>query len=114
MILRGKTPQKINLLFMTEIIPAILAQDFEQLRQGVSKFLHIVPLVQIDICDGVFVPSTSWPYTEIQTGGSRNLDLILNEEEGLPYWDSMAFELDLMVHTAHQYFDFFMTTCAVI
>ncbi|MEI6660228.1 MAG: hypothetical protein WCK91_02290 [bacterium] len=93
---------------MTEIVPAILATDFEELRQGVSKFVHVVPIVQIDICDGVFVPSSSWPYTEIKSGGSRNLDSILNEEEGLPHWDSMAFELDLMVHDAHEYFDFFM------
>jgi len=32
---------------------------------------------------------------------------ILNEEEGLPFWDSVDFEFDLMVINAHEQFEFF-------
>jgi ribulose-phosphate 3-epimerase len=93
---------------MIEVIPAILAKDFEDLRNGIARFVGVTQYVQIDMCDGNFVNSVSWPYNEIKSGDSRNLDLIMNEEEGLPRWEDMNFELDLMVHRAHEQFDFFM------
>jgi ribulose-phosphate 3-epimerase len=93
---------------MIEVIPAILARDYNDLKNGIERFVGVTPYVQIDMCDGNFVNSISWPYNEIKSGDSRNLDLIMNEEEGLPRWEDMNFELDLMVHRAHEQFDFFM------
>ena len=89
---------------MTEVIPAILAKDFEELREKLAKVVGVTHLVQVDICDGKFVPSISWPM-----GGrdERSVEAILAEEEGLPYWDSLDFEFDLMVRDAHKQFEFF-------
>jgi ribulose-phosphate 3-epimerase len=89
---------------MTEVIPAILAKDFEELREKLAKIVGVTHLVQVDICDGKFVPSISWPM-----GGhdERSTEAILAEEEGLPYWDSLDFEFDLMVRDAHKQFEFF-------
>ena len=35
------------------------------------------------------------------------MESILNEEEGLPFWEHLDFEFDLMVLNAHKKFDFF-------
>jgi ribulose-phosphate 3-epimerase len=43
------------------IIPAIIPQSFDDLVVQVQKLLG-VPEVHIDVVDGIFVPSISWPY----------------------------------------------------
>ena len=94
---------------MTEIIPAILTDNFNELREGISRVVNVVTVVQIDMCDGIFVPTLSWPYNEIKADHKENnIDSILEEEEGLPFWDSLDFEFDLMVSDAHKQFDFFV------
>lgn len=89
---------------MTEVIPAILVEDFEELRASISRVVSVARTVQIDICDGKFTPYASWPMQVSDEGSVYN---ILNEEEGLPYWDSLDFEFDLMVINAHEQFEFF-------
>jgi ribulose-phosphate 3-epimerase len=90
---------------MTEIIPAILAEDFSDLNEKLTQYVSVTSLVQIDVCDGNFVPSVSWP---MHKSDERSILGILNEEEGLPFWDSLDFEFDLMIRNAHEQFDFFV------
>jgi ribulose-phosphate 3-epimerase len=90
---------------MIEIIPAILAKNYEDLKEKISYFKDISNFVQIDVCDGLFVPSISWP---MQIQDEISINPILNEEEGLPYWEKINFEFDLMVTNAHKQFNFFM------
>ncbi len=78
---------------MTEIIPAVIPQDFEDLREHLSLVSGIVPIAQIDVCDGKFVPSKSWPYV----GDHGEFNAISNEDEGFPFWQDMDIEVDLMV-----------------
>jgi len=89
---------------MTEVIPAILAKNFEELREKISRVVNVAQIIQIDICDGKFVSSTSWP---MQARDKQSIERIIDEEEGLPYWDSLDFEFDLMVKNAHKQFEFF-------
>ena len=89
---------------MIEVIPAILAKNFEELREKLAKIVGVTHLVQVDICDGKFVPSISWP---MQAYDANSIESILAEEDGLPYWDSLDFEFDLMVRDAHKQFEFF-------
>jgi ribulose-phosphate 3-epimerase len=79
---------------MTEVIPAIIPQSFEDLKDRMSRVKGLTALVQIDIEDGVFVPSACWPYKGDQGGDFQK---ILNESEGFPFWESMDFEADLMI-----------------
>jgi ribulose-phosphate 3-epimerase len=79
---------------MIEIIPAILPTDLEDLRDKMASVSSLTPLVQIDICDGKFVRSKSWPYVK---GGMAEFERIKAEDEGFPFWDSLDFEVDLMV-----------------
>jgi ribulose-phosphate 3-epimerase len=93
---------------MTEVIPAILVESFEELRERLAKVANLVNVVQIDICDGKFVSHASWPLSELRSDRSTDaIDKILNEEEGLPFWDSIDFEFDLMVLNAHLQFELF-------
>ena len=91
---------------MIDIIPAILPKDYEEMKNQISLVRGIVDLVQIDLCDGVFVPSKTWPFS---TGGFQDDKFmrIVNEEEGMPFWQDVDFELDLMVAEAVENFDIY-------
>ncbi|MDO8622382.1 MAG: hypothetical protein Q7R80_04085 [bacterium] len=43
-----------------EIVPAILAKSEEEFREKLRLIERAVPLVQIDVMDGEFVPNTTW------------------------------------------------------
>lgn len=90
---------------MIEIIPAILVKSFSELQEKLGRYVGISKLVQIDICDGRFVPSITWP---MQPNDSYSVENIIGEEEGMPYWDKLDFEFDLMILNAHKKFDLFM------
>ena len=79
---------------MIEIIPAILPENIEEIREKMSLVNGLVNIVQVDICDGRFVPNTTWPYKNDNEG---SFEKIIGEEEGFPFWDSLDFEVDLMV-----------------
>jgi len=89
---------------MIEVIPAILVDNYKELQTKISKFVGLSEMVQIDVCDGSFVPSVSWPMNK------KDRDSILpiiDEEEGLPSWDKLDFEFDLMIEKSYEHFDFF-------
>ena len=91
---------------MIEIIPAILSKNYEDLKNKIALVRGIVPVVQIDICDGIFVQNKTWPFS---TGGADDMNFhrILNEEEGMPFWEDIDFELDLMVADSVENFDIY-------
>lgn len=91
---------------MIEIIPAILPKDYEDMKNKIALVRGLVPIAQIDLCDGIFVPSTTWPFS---TGGANdyNFQNIVNEKEGMPFWEDIDFELDLMVADAMENFDIY-------
>ena len=78
---------------MIEVIPAILPENIDEVRDKMSFVNGIVNIVQIDVCDGRFVPSVSWPFKN--DGGE--FEKIIDEDEGFPFWNSLDFEVDLMV-----------------
>jgi len=79
---------------MTEIIPAIIPESFYDLEDQMALVDGLTNSIQIDVCDGIFVPSKSWPYT---TDKENNFEKIINEELDFPFWKTLDFEVDLMV-----------------
>lgn len=79
---------------MAEIIPAIMPVDFEDLRRKLELISDIVPFVQIDIMDGLFVEGWTWPYTP---GGPQEFSEYSEGREKFPFSDKIRFEVDLMV-----------------
>jgi ribulose-phosphate 3-epimerase len=79
---------------MIEVTPAILEPDLESLRSQLSRLSGFTQTVQLDVCDGKFVTQKTWPYVH---GGMEEFARITSEDEGLPFWDSVDFEIDLLV-----------------
>ncbi len=79
---------------MIKVLPAIIPTSYEDLNCKMSIVKDIVNLVQIDVCDGMFVPSKSWPYAG---DDGDHFKKITEETEGFPFWEDMDFEADLMV-----------------
>lgn len=94
---------------MIEIIPAIMPGSFEDLEDKLSLVAHYVKTVQLDIMDGKFVKSRSWPYYSSDRASFQDL---LTENEGLPYWDVIDFEIDLMVANPEEVIDDWITAGA--
>lgn len=92
---------------MANITPAILEKNFNEIKNKLTFLRERAKCVQLDMCDGVYVPSQTWPFA---TGGFNDDDFlkIMNEEEGMPYWPDFDFELDLMVMNAVENFDIYM------
>ncbi len=79
---------------MAEIIPAIIPESFDDLKEKMSLINNLAPVVQVDVCDGKFVPRKSWPYLNDE----GDFEKIINESEEFPFWESLDFEAHLMVN----------------
>lgn len=73
-----------------EILPAIMPTDEGDLHEKIALVCQHVSTAQVDVMDGVFVPSVSWPY--------RIEDLSKDVTSGYPLPPcSLEYEIDLMV-----------------
>lgn len=84
-----------------EIIPAILPKTFKEVEEGAESILGLVKSVQVDICDGKFAPNPTWPYKK----HDDSFEMIIREEQGLPGWEKLDYEFDLMVSSPEEVVD---------
>lgn len=82
-----------------EIIPAIMPKSYTDLELHMGMFAGVVPLVQLDIMDGRFVRAATWPYIP----GDQHFNAIALEDEGMPEWEYLDFEVDLMIDNPEKY-----------
>ncbi|MEK7596857.1 MAG: hypothetical protein AAB450_01955 [Patescibacteria group bacterium] len=89
---------------MAEIIPAILPKSYGELETKLDIVAAHTNAVQIDICDGVYVPNRTWPYIRGASDkmGDRIFESLVNQEKALPHWEEIDFEFDLMVKNPHE------------
>lgn len=80
-----------------EIIPAILAKTYDEIEAKVALVKGIVDTVQVDTCDGRFAESILWPYTRRGEIVDAHFSELKAERNGLPFWDELDYEFDLMV-----------------
>lgn len=78
-----------------QIIPAIIPQSIEHLKSQLSLMKGLAPRMQIDVIDGVFAPTPSWPYDNKKS--TEQFLRIVQGDEGLPFWQDFQFEIDMMV-----------------
>lgn len=83
------------------IIPAIMPKRYADLQEQVALAGRYVDTVQFDVMDGLFVPNVTWPFPTL----GAEFAAIQNEEEGLPLWEQVNYELDLMVRHPDQNFE---------
>lgn len=79
---------------MTQIIPAILAKDFQELKEKAGMMAGLVSWAHLDFTDGTLTKEASWPYMMEST----EFESLKKEESGLPYWQDLNFEAHLMVN----------------
>ena len=84
-----------------EIIPAILPRDFAEIEQEIGLIHGFVKTIQIDVCDGQFTPTASWPYRK----HDDSFDKLIHEQEGFPGWQDEDFEIDLMANRPEELVD---------
>lgn len=75
-----------------EIIPAVLSQSFKELEAQLAPLSGLIRQAQIDVVDGHYAKGKTWPYRD-----RASFDKIVQEEHGLPFWDTIDFQFDLMV-----------------
>ena len=92
---------------MAEIVPAILEKNFSEIKNKLTALRQLTKYVHLDIEDGIFVKESTWPFA---SGEFEDADFqkIINEEEGLPFWQEFDFEFDLMVMNAIENFDLYV------
>lgn len=98
----------------SHIIPAIMPKDYQDLEFMAGMVRGGVGRVQIDVMDGVFTPALSWPFLKpskgtglhdnLKAGESKAEDYLdihfrnmQSEIEGLPFWQELDYDVDLMV-----------------
>ncbi len=91
---------------MVEIIPAILEKTFYDIDEKLSSIRGFADEVQIDVTDGSFVPSKTWPFT---SAPDERFESIVAQEEGMPFWEDFEFEFDMMVKNPAQKIADFVT-----
>lgn len=79
---------------MIKIIPAILPQTYKNIEYSVEKIIDAAPNVQIDFVDGHFAPNRTWLFNHKD---EETIEALMAEDMGMPFWDSLNYEFDLMV-----------------
>jgi ribulose-phosphate 3-epimerase len=76
------------------IVPAIIPKTFADIEDRVRIVRSLLTRVQVDVLDGQFAPSVSWPYNGEDATVFQALSA---QERGLPEWELMSYEIDMMV-----------------
>jgi len=84
---------------MSEIIPAVIPEDFADLQDKLGLVAGQVPIVHIDVLDGSFTKVTCWPYSGDDIGTFLR---ITEEAEGFPFWEDLSFEAHLMMKNVEE------------
>ncbi len=79
------------------VIPAVMARSYAHFTEQLDLVADIVPWVQIDVVDGSFGTNKTWPFTEGDAGdGKGEFSKIVRQEVGIPRWEDVEFEVDVM------------------
>ena len=76
-----------------EIIPAVIPLNFDDLYSHAETINEATKTLQVDVCDGLLTPHACWPYK----GDRGEFADIVSGQEGLPFWETLDYEIDLIV-----------------
>lgn len=91
---------------MIEIIPAIIPQNLNFVREQLSRIVGITKKVQLDIVDGHYASNITWPFLGDQ---SEERIRIVRGEEKFPFIDELMLEVDMMVFHPIEYIPDFLS-----
>ncbi len=78
-----------------KIIPAILVKKYEDLENRALQISTFTKKAQIDICDGQYAKSKTWPFYKQEKSDFIN-ESNKNEDLFLPSWELVDFAADIM------------------
>jgi len=88
-----------------KIIPAILPKRYYDIEKAVAVVEGAASTVQIDFVDGFLAPNRTWWFNRKD---EEILGEFEREERGLPNWENINYEFDLMVRDPLQHIDTFV------
>lgn len=91
---------------MTEIIPSTIPQNLNIIRERFEKILGLAKKVQIDVIDGNYAPTKTWPFNEDQFEEMRK---IVGGEEKFPYINDFILEIDMLTLHPIEYLSDFIS-----
>lgn len=96
--------------YMTQVVPTIIPHTKEQLEEEIERAARFAKLVQVDISDGIFIPSKTWPYNGRD---AEFFEALKKEEIGWPKWEDIDVEIHLMVKSPENVISDWISTGAV-
>jgi len=84
-----------------ELIPAVIPESFEEIEKKANLVKGITKIMQVDMMDGKYVTSKSWPFFDF----AKSFEEFKEEKDGMPYWQELDYELDLMIEEPEKYLD---------
>lgn len=91
---------------MTEVIPAIIPQDLNIVREKLHKLLGLVKKVQLDVVDGGYAPVKTWPFVE---KNSDELFKLARGDDKFPFIDDFLIEIDMLLFHPIEYLNDFIS-----
>ena len=77
-----------------------MPKDLPDIDDHVYDVVGVVDWVQIDVMDGKFVKAETWPYSH-----DTNFEELKAQNETLPSWEKIEYELDMMVENPLEKFE---------
>jgi ribulose-phosphate 3-epimerase len=75
-----------------QIVPAILPESFDDIASHAARVRGFATRMQIDVANGSYAPTTTWPYTR-----NEHLASLISQNEGLPFWEDLSYEVDMLI-----------------
>lgn len=91
---------------MNEIIPGIIPNNYNLLRERLDAVRNLAKRVQIDIVDGQYAPPKTWPFKDEERDQLMNM---VRNNEKLPFINDFIFEIDMMVLHPIEYISDFLS-----
>ena len=88
-----------------KIVPSKPFEKYEDIGVIASRYVNKVERIQVDICDGKFVKSLSWPLTEYSISDFQGLNKKPDLDVFMPRWEDVDYTADLMVQDPEKYID---------
>jgi ribulose-phosphate 3-epimerase len=77
-----------------DVIPAIIPESYDYLEQRAHALRGVVRALQVDVMNGSYAPTHSWPYVGVQ---QDMFEALRRDDQGLPFWQDFEYEIDLLV-----------------
>jgi len=91
---------------MIEIIPGMIPQDLNVIREKLESIVGLVKKVQVDIVDGKYAPTKTWPFNGDQYD---EVVKMVRGEEKFPFIDDFVLQIDMLTLHPIEYISDFLS-----